>query len=111
MEIGIDREDGAYGNTCFKIQSNGYMCITAPAGFKVTQIVLRICYTYDNFDFYAGNEINESNRLEETRQTASASPWWLEYTVAADSNSVYIYNSYSGGVVNCYELRITIQAI
>ena len=111
MEIGVDREDAAYNNVVFKIQSNGYMCITAPEGYKVTEIKLRICYTYDNFDFYAGTEMNESNLLEESREPAASSPWWLQYTVAANSQSVYIYNTYSGGVVNCYEMSITIQAI
>ena len=111
MSIGYDREDAAYNNLVFKIQSNGFMCITAPSGYKVTQVYIRICYTYDNFDFYAGTEVNESNRLEEQIEKATSSPWWTEYTVAANSESVYIYNTYSGGAVNCYELNITIQAI
>ena len=108
MVIGIDREENPYNNMCFKIAGNGFLCATAPDGYIITSFSIRICYSYDNFNFYAGTEADVGNELSEDITKAASSPWWSQYSVTPNSQSVYIQNTYSG-VVNCYEINITIN--
>ena len=110
MIIGIDRVDGAYNNMCFKIAANGFLCATAPTGYIITNFSIRICYTYDNFNFYAGTEADVGNELSENITTSPTSPWWSQYSITPNSQSVYMQNTYNG-VVNCYESNITINPV
>lgn len=108
IDIGIDRNDDAYNNTCLYLPANGFICATAPSGYKITSLQVRICYTYDNLNFYTGTEANDDNVLNEDITQATSSPWWISYSVAPNSNSVYIQNTYSGRI-NVYEINITIE--
>ena len=110
MVIGIDRADSPYNNTCFKIAANGFLCATAPTGYIITSFSIRICYSYDNFNFYAGTEADVGNELSENIVKSESSPWWTQYSITPNSQSVYMQNTYNG-VVNCYEINITINPV
>jgi|GEM_PF-5286788 len=82
------------------------MTVTAPSGYKITQFVIRAYRTYDNFDFYVGE-----NKLEETVNTPSSAPYYIRYMVEPNSNQLRIDNTYTSGYMYCYELSVTIQPI
>ena len=111
MEIGVDNTGSSYQNTCFLIPAQGFMCAHAPNGYKITSLQIRAYRTYDNFNFYAGDAVDEGNELDEEQTKASSAPYYINYVVAPNSNSVYIFNNYSSGAMCCYEMNITIEYI
>ena len=111
MEIGVDNTGSNYQNTCFLIPAQGFMCAHAPNGYKITSLQIRAYRTYDNFNFYAGDAVDEGNELDEEQTKASSAPYYINYVVAPNSNSVYIFNNYTIGAMYCYEMNITIEHI
>ena len=108
MTTGVDNESN--NAAVFKIPSQSYLQVSAPEGYKISEITMRCYRTYENFNFYDGFAVDDTKILSEVTETGSTPTYWISYKVAANCSDVYIFNTYTGNsFMLVYEMGVVLN--